>query len=58
MEFTNIGPVYIWGGWEGMGVGWVVAKLKTKKQDDTLVDFRVAMISTCTHKGPMFHTMP
>ena len=32
-----------------------MAKTKTKKQDDTLVEFRVAMTSTCTHKGLVFH---
>ena len=50
MEFINIGSVYIreWG-------GWVVAKAKTKKQDDTVVELRVTMMSTCTHKGPIFH---
>ena len=39
----------------GVGVGWVVAKAKIKKQDDTLVEFRVGMTSTFTHKGPKFH---
>ena len=29
----------------------MVAKAKTKQQDDTVVEFRVAMMSTCTHKG-------
>ena len=29
-------------------------KAKTKKQDDTMVEFRVAVMSTCTHKGPTF----
>ena len=38
-----------------VGVVWVVAKAKTKKQDDTLVEFRVGMMSTFTHKGPIFH---
>ena len=33
------------------GVGWAVAKAKTKKQDDTMLEFRVAMTSPCTHKG-------
>ena len=32
MECINIGLVYIW---EWVGVGWVVAKAKTKKQDNT-----------------------
>ena len=34
-----------------------MAKAKTKKQDDTLVEFREAMTSTCTHKGPIFHAL-
>ena len=55
MEFINIGPVYIRGGQEGHGGGWVVAKAITKKQDDTMIEFRVAMTSTCTHKGLIFH---
>ena len=36
----------------------MVAKAKTKKQDDTMVEFRVAMTSTCTHKGPQRATLP
>ena len=28
---------------KGAGVGWVVAKAKTKKQDNTMVEFRVAI---------------
>ena len=36
-------------------MGWVVAKAKTKKQDDTTVEFRLAMMSTYMHKGPVFH---
>ena len=27
--------MYIGGRWEGHGSGWVMAKAKTKKQDDT-----------------------
>ena len=50
MEFIDIGPLYSY-----KGVGWVVAKAKTKKQGDTMVEFRVAMMSTCTHKVPKFH---
>ena len=50
MEFINIGPVYIrW--W----VGGVAKAIKTKKQDDTLVEFRVAMMSTCTQKKLIFY---
>ena len=33
----------------------MVANAKTTKQDDTMVEFRVIMMSTCTHKGPTFH---
>ena len=55
MEFINIGPVYKGVGGRGTGVRWVVAKAKTKKQDYTIVEFRVAMTSTCTHKRPIFH---
>ena len=47
--------MYIRGGWEGCGDGWVVAKAKTKKQDGIMAEFRVAMVSTCTHKGSVFH---
>ena len=42
-------------GGRGTMVGWVVAKAKTKKQDDTLLEFRVAMTYTCTHKGPWIY---
>ena len=57
MKFINIGPVYITG-WVGEvrgGVGWMLAKAKTKKQDDTLVELRVVMTSACTHKRPIFY---
>ena len=66
MEFVNIGPVYIrvvsgkgeGVGGRGVGVGWVVTKTETKKQDNSLVEFRVTMTShmlTYTHKRPIFH---
>ena len=42
-------------GRRGMGVGRVVAKAKTKKQDDIMVEFRVVMMPTYTQKGPIFH---
>ena len=44
MECISIGPAYIRGrvgrvqgsgGWEGRELRWVLAKAKTKKQDDT-----------------------
>ena len=36
---------------------WVVAKAKPKKQDDTNSRVRVAMVSTCTHKGLDRHVL-
>ena len=42
--------VYKGVGERGTGVGWVVAKAKTEKQYNTMVEFRVAMTSTCTHQ--------
>ena len=42
-------------GRRGAEVEWVVAKTKTKKQDDTIVEFREAMISTCNCKRLIFH---
>ena len=42
-------------GRRGVGIGWMVEKAKTKKQDDTMVEFRVAMMATCTNKRPIFH---
>ena len=42
-------------GGKGVEVGQVVTKAKTKKQYDTLVEFIVALTSTCTHKEPIFH---
>ena len=35
MEFINVGSAYIKGWVGGASCGWVVAKAKTKKQDDT-----------------------
>ena len=62
MEFINIGPVYIrgWvggarGGWEGHGVGGWWQKLNQRRKKTQIVEFRVAMTCTCTHKGPIFH---
>ena len=55
MEFINIGLAYIRGWVGGARGGWVVAKAKTKKQDGTMVEFRVAVMSTYTHKGPIIH---
>ena len=53
MEFINIRPVYI-RGWEG-GVGGWWQKLNQRRKKTQIVEFRVAMTSTCTHKGPIFH---
>ena len=36
----------------------MVAKAKTKKQDNTMVEFRVVITFTCTHKGQYSSTRP
>ena len=55
MEFINIGPACITG-WLGGVCGWMgVRKALTKKQDDAIVEFRVAMMCTYTHNEPIFH---
>ena len=38
-----------------VGVGWMVAMAKTKKQDNTMVEFRMALMLMCTHKGPILY---
>ena len=45
----NIGPTYV------RGLGWVVTKAKIKSKITQIVEFTVAMMCTCTHKGPTFH---
>ena len=40
---------------KGTRVGWLVQKAKTKKQDNTNGRFRVPVMSTCAHNGPIFH---
>ena len=42
-------------GRRGAGVGWVVAKATQRSKKTQIVEFRVVMTSTCTHKGPIFH---
>ena len=44
MEFINSGPAYIRGWWQRWGGG-----------DTQIVEFRVTMTFTCTHKGPIFN---
>ena len=39
-------------GWEGHGGGWW-QNLKQRKKKTQIVEFRVAMTSKCTHKGPI-----
>ena len=39
----------------GRKVAGVVAKVKTKKQDYIMAEFRVAITSTCIHKEPIFY---
>ena len=56
MEFVNIGLAYIrgWmGGAQGWGGWW--KKLKQRRKKTQIVEFRVAMTCTCTHKRPIFH---
>ena len=55
MEFINIGLPYIrgWVGGHRNGVG--DGKNLKKKQDDTIVEFRVVIMYICTYKGPIFH---
>ena len=56
MAFINIGPVYIrgWvGGAQGWGGWW--QKLNQRRNKTQRVEFRVATMCTCTHKGPIFH---
>ena len=55
MYIREWASVYKGMGRRDAGVGCGVEKAKTKKQDDTVVKFRVVMTSTCTHKGPIFH---
>ena len=52
---SNWARIYKGVGGNGPEVGWVVAKAKTKKQTTQMVEFRVAVTSTCTHKEPIFH---
>ena len=57
MEFINIGPVYIRGwveGVRGWGGWWQNHNQRRKKTQ--IVEFRVAMTCTCTHKGPIYFT--
>ena len=58
MEFINIGSVYIrgWaGGAQGWGGWWQKLIFKQRRKKTPIVEFRVAMTCTCTHKGPTFH---
>ena len=51
------GPASIKGGWVGEMQGWSGwwQRLKQRSKMTQIVEFRMAMTSTCTHKGPMFH---
>ena len=53
MEFINVGPVYIRGWARGWGGWW--QKLNQRRKKTQIVEFRVAMTCTCTHKRPIFH---
>ena len=56
MKFINIGPAYIrewvWGVWGWSG--WQ-QKLKQRSRMTQIVEFRVGIMYTCSHKGPIFH---
>ena len=56
MEFINIGPLFI-RGWMGRARGWGGwwQKLNQRRNKTQIVEFRVAMTCTCTHKGPIVH---
>ena len=41
-----------------MGVGCVVAKLQQRSKMTQIVEFRVTMMCTCTHKAPVFQYKP
>ena len=59
MEFINIGPVYI-RGWAGGAQGWGGwwQKFNQRRKKTQIVEFRVAMMCTCTHKGHYSTTRP
>ena len=54
MEFINIAPVDI-RGWVGGAWGWHGwwQKLNQRRKKKQIVEFRIAMTCTCTHKGPL-----
>ena len=53
MEFINIGPVYR-KGWVGGAWGWGGWWPRLEKHNDTMVEFKMGMTSTCTHKRSTF----
>ena len=57
LEFNYTGPKYIrwWMGGRGVGVGGWWQKLKQSSKMTQIVEFRVAMMCTYIHKGPVFH---
>ena len=62
MECINIGPVYIrgWVGGVRGRVGGVRGRVGggkglNKSKMTQIVEFRVALMSTCIRKGPIFH---
>ena len=55
MEFINIAWASVYKGWVRGWVGWVVLKLEQRSKMTQIVEFRVVMTYTCTHKGSIFH---
>ena len=55
MNSLILGQCILGGGREGHGGGVGGGKSLIKKERRQIVEFRVAMTCTCTHKGPIFH---
>ena len=49
------GSIYKGIGRRGVGWGRWWQRLKQRSKMTQIVEFRVAMTSTCTHKGPIFY---
>ena len=56
MKFINFGPAYIYKGVGERGLGWGGwwQKLKQGSKMTQIVECKVAVTCTCTHKGPVF----
>ena len=43
------------GGGKDMSMEWVMTKAKARSRTIQMVEFKVAMMFTCTHNGPVCH---